>query len=134
MERGRGGRFDFKRMDVYRAALRHYAWTVDVTGRLGWRHRRLADQMLGAALSIPGNIAEAAGRRGRPLDVRKFYRYAQGSTHESAAYLDALRAIGAIDDDTHAEREAALADIGSMLTRLMQFETRNARGRRVRSF
>jgi four helix bundle protein len=121
----RGHRFDFKRLDVYRAAVDYYGWTVEVTAGLSWRHRRLTDQTIGAALSAMGNIGEAAGRRGRPTEVRQFYRYAQGSVHESAAYLDALLRIGAIEPATHDQREEQLADIGSMLTRLIQRETRN---------
>ncbi len=119
-------RFDFKTLDVYRVALDHYAWVIAVTGRLPRHHGRLQDQLLGGSLSILGNIAEASGRRGRPAEVRQHYRYAQGSTHECAAYLDALRCVGAIDEATRDHRERKLADVGSMLTRLIQLETRNA--------
>ena len=56
--------------------------------------------------------------------MEQHYRYAQGSVYESAAYLDALAALGAIDRKTHEEREEQLGRIAAMLTRLIQKQAR----------
>jgi hypothetical protein len=56
----------------------------------------------------------------RPIRLR----YAQGSTFESAGYLDALSALEVIDDDEYNVQEEHLARIAAMLTRLMQSHRR----------
>jgi len=121
-------RFDFKKLDAYEAALDFFGWAVQVTGRISWRYRSVGDQFIRAAASILGNLGESGGRRRMPAESSQHYRYAQGSTHECAAYLDALVLMGTIDDDAYNDREAQLARIGSMITRLIDHQERR-RGR-----
>jgi four helix bundle protein len=113
-------RFRFKEMDVYQAAVDHFVWTVQVVRRLPRGPFVIPDQFIGASLSIVGNVAEAKGREKKPGEVEQHYRYAQGSTFESASYLDVLSALDAITDEEYNTREDHLARIASMLTRLMQ--------------
>jgi four helix bundle protein len=114
----RAYRFNFKHLDVYRAAIEHFAWTASIVARLAGAPFALRNQVIGAALSIPANVAEANGRDRKPGESEQHYRYAQGSTYECAAYLDALLAMNAIDPAEHALREENLARIASMLDRL----------------
>ena len=113
-------RFRFKRMDVYGAAVEHFGWCVGVVGGMPRGPFVVTDQVLGASLSIMGNVGEANGREKKPGEVEQHYRYAQGSTFESATHLDALSALGAIDDDAYNRQEETLARIATMLTRLIQ--------------
>lgn len=76
--------FDFKRLDVYRAALEYFRWAAATAARIPRDRRYIADQFMRAALSIVLNIAEGAGRRS-PGEKGKHYRYAGGSAAESAA-------------------------------------------------
>jgi four helix bundle protein len=119
-------RFRFKRLDVYQAAVRHFGWTVGAVSRLPRGPFVIPNQMVGASLSILGNVAEANGRETEPGEAEQHYRYARGSAFEAASHLDALAALDAIDDDDYNAQEAHLARIAAMLTRLMQ----NERGRR----
>jgi four helix bundle protein len=112
-------RFNFKRLDVYQAAVEHLAWTLEVLGQLPTVAPFVVrNQLLGAALSIPANVAEANGRDRRAGEAEQHYRFAQGSAYECAAYLDAVHAMGLIDDDQYNQREEHLARIASMLDRL----------------
>ncbi len=124
----RSSRFDFKRLDVYEAALDFFTWAAEVSGGISWRHRAVGDQLIKAANSILGNLGEASGRRSMPKESRQHYRYALGSDHECAAYLDALLALGVIDEEARDEREDQLARIGSMISRLMAHQSRKRRG------
>jgi four helix bundle protein len=117
-------RFNFKNLDVYRAAVEHFAWCVEVVSRIPTAPFALRNQFLGSALSIPANIAEANGRAMRAGESEQHYRYAQGSTYECAAYLDTLKAMGAIDEAEHDHREQELARIASMLDRLSRKHAR----------
>jgi four helix bundle protein len=113
-------RFNFKKLDVYAAAIDHFTWTVDVMARMPTAPFPIRNQVLAAALSVPANIAEANGRDRQPGEAEQHYRYAQGSTYESAAYLDALAALQAITDDEYNTREQELARMAAMITRLMR--------------
>lgn len=104
-------RFNFKRLDVYRAAVEHFGWVVEVVGGMPRAPFSLTNQFLGAPLSIMANIGEADGREKKPGETEQHYRYAQGSTYESAAYLDALSEMRAIDDAEYNLREENLARI-----------------------
>jgi four helix bundle protein len=117
-------RFRLKSLDVYQAAVQQVSWTVQVMGRLPRGPFVIPNQVVGASLSILGNVAEANGREKQPGEAEQDYRYAQGSTYESAAYLDALSALDVIDDDEHNFQEAQLDRIAAMLTRLMQTQRR----------
>jgi four helix bundle protein len=112
-------RFAFKDLEVYGAAVRFYAWAVPISDRLARTERVTADQLRRAALSIVLNVAEGSGlwRRGNKM---KHYAYARGSTFEVAALLDVLLLGGRITRRQYETKEAELAAIGAMLTRLIQ--------------
>lgn len=113
-------RFGFKKLDVYRAAVEHFAWTAGVVGRMGRAPFKVTDQFMGASLSAVSNVAEANGREKRPGEAEQHYRYAQGSTFEAAAHLDALSALGVIDDAEYNEREQRLNGLASMLSGMIR--------------
>lgn len=82
---------DFERLDVYRCALdftRHAAALLPTLAP----HKELADQLRRAAPSIPLNIAEGSGRRGK--DRLYHYTVARGSAMECAALMDVALAMG----------------------------------------
>ena len=113
-------RFRFKRLDVYQLAVDHFVWTMKVVQRMPNGPYAVTNQFLGASLSIMGNVGEANGRGAKAGEVAQHYRYAQGSTFESATHVDAMSAMDVISDDEYNEAEDRLARIGSMLTRLGQ--------------
>jgi four helix bundle protein len=108
-------RFDFKRLDVYQAAVSHFGWCSDMAGRLPADRKELVWQMLRSALSVMLNIGEAGGR-GTPGEAGQYLRVARGSAYECAALLDGLAAAGLLDDADYNAQEELLARIGSMLT------------------
>lgn len=113
-------RFNFKNLDVYQAAVDHFVWTVQVVAELPGAPFAIRSQFLRAALSIMANIGEANGRDKKPGETEQHYRYALGSAHECAAFLDALAALRSMSDGEYNQREEHLARIASMLVRLMQ--------------
>ncbi len=119
-------RFGFKRLEVYQAAVDHFAWTVAVVRREPRLPYKVSAQVLGSSLSVLSNIGEATGREKQPGEAEQHVRYAQGSTAECASHLDALAALDLIDDDEYNAREAHLARIAAMLQGLH----RRYRGRR----
>jgi four helix bundle protein len=77
----------------------------------------LADQLRRATLSIPLNIAEAAGRTTGP-DAARHYAIARGSAMECAAILDAMRVLELTGEEEHAAVMDLLGRLVAMTTKL----------------
>jgi four helix bundle protein len=77
----------------------------------------LVDQLRRAALSVPLNIAEAAGRTTQ-ADGGRHYAIARGAAMECAAIIDAMHVLRIIDDPSHVQASAVLARIVAMTTKL----------------
>ena len=79
--------------------------------------RGLRDQLRRAALSVPLNVAEGAGRVSE-ADAARHFAIARGSAMECAAVLDVIRALGAVPEDRHRQGMELLARVGAMLTKM----------------
>ena len=84
-------------------------------------HTALVDQLRRAALSVPLNIAEGAGRVSE-ADVARHYGIARGSAMECAAIVDVLRVLGALDEARHSSALDLLGRVVSMLTKLARVQ------------
>jgi len=105
----------FQRLDVYRCAIELLALTASIKCPRGLSP--LADQLRRAALSVPLNIAEAAGRTGA-ADAARHYAIARGSAMECAAIMDSLRVLGILDEPLHARVLELISRVVAMSTKL----------------
>ncbi len=79
----------------------------------------LKNQMVRAAISIPSNVAEGAGR-GSAAEFRRFLHIALGSCRELETQIEIVRRMGIVDVHM-SERVAEYVDHeGRMLTRLIR--------------
>ena len=92
----------FQRLDVYRCAVQFLALSSRLAANLPRGNAGLADQLRRAALSVPLNIAEAAGRV-TDRDGARHYAISRGSAMECAAIIDALHVLGLASDMERAE-------------------------------
>jgi four helix bundle protein len=83
--------------------------------------RALTDQTVRAATSVPLNLAEGAGRRGR--DRLHHWRIAYGSALEARTALELLVATGCVDVETAATADALLDRVAAMAWRLVYPQT-----------
>jgi four helix bundle protein len=113
----REGVLSFQRLDVYQCAIELLVFAATVPERLPKGSAGLADQLRRASLSVPLNIAEAAGRNTR-ADAARHYAIARGSAMECAAIIDCLRVLSVLDDAQHGQALELVARIVAMLTRL----------------
>ena len=107
----------FQRLDVYRCAIEFLALAMDLTTRLPKGYAALADQFRRAALSVPLNIADAAGRTSK-ADAARHHAIARGSAMECAAIVDALALLSVMTDAEHDKTAELLARCVAMLTKL----------------
>jgi len=79
--------------------------------------RALTDQTVRAVSSVPLNLAEGAGRRGR--DRLHHWRIAYGSALEARTALELLVATGSVDAEAAAEAWDLLDRVAAMAWRLV---------------
>ncbi|MEJ2679332.1 MAG: four helix bundle protein [Gemmatimonadota bacterium] len=118
--------FDFKNLDVYRAAVDFYALACALAARIPRNRFFVTDQFLRAALSILLNTGEGAGPL-TPAQKADHFRRAHGSATECAAILDALVVMKVITVAECERHEQLLARIAAMLTKLAQLHGRRSR-------
>lgn len=76
-------------------------------------------QMRRAAVSIPCNIAEGAGRKGRK-EFKNFLSMAQGSLSELDTQLELSKLLGYIETNDFEEIENQLVRVDKMLSGLIK--------------
>ena len=74
----------YERLDVYQCSIQFLAMATEITSELPRGSKDLSDQLKRAAMSIPLNIGEGAGKRTKP-DCRKYFDNARGSAMECNA-------------------------------------------------
>jgi len=78
----------------------------------------LQGQMIRAAMSVPANLAEGAGRAG-DLEFRRFARIALGSASELEYHLLLARDLGLIPAATHGRLSNGVVELKRMLAGLI---------------
>jgi four helix bundle protein len=99
----------------HRLAIDAYALTAYLASPPAWP---LRDQLLRAAISIPSNIAEGAGR-GSDADFRRILLHSLGSLNEVEYDLLLARDLGFLPSAEHARFSARLGDVRRMLSGLI---------------
>jgi four helix bundle protein len=107
----------FQKLDVDRCSIEFVGMAMEVGQSLPRGHAELRDQLRRAALSVPLNIAEGAGRVSE-ADGARHFAIARGSAMECAAILDVLRALGLLQEPSHRQAIDLLARVVAMLTKL----------------
>ena len=97
-------------------ALRIYGVAPHLQTREAWP---LRDQIFRAAISIPSNIAEGAGRGSDP-DFRRFLWNGLGSCNELDAQLLLCRDLTFLTREVHTQLGNDLSEVRKMLIGLIQ--------------
>jgi len=111
--------FLFEDLDVYKRAVVLAERVRQVAKSFPRGEGQLADQFRRAALSIPLNIAEGAGRF-HPREKKQFYWIARGSCFECIPIVDLCLRAGILDGDTRDELRDELERVAKMLTGLIR--------------
>jgi four helix bundle protein len=107
----------FQKLDVYRCAIEFLTLSTRLPQDVPKGHAALAEQLRRAALSVPLNIAEAAGRISA-ADSARCYAIARGSAMECAAVVDALHVLSVVDERDYRAAVELLGRVVAMLTKL----------------
>jgi four helix bundle protein len=107
---------DHERLDVYRTAIEFLQLAFRLREVLPRGHAALADQFRRAAMSVPLNIAEGAGKT--PNERVHHHRIARGSAMECGAVVDVVRLLKVASPEDLDRAKELLVRIVSMLTRM----------------
>lgn len=107
----------YEKLDVYRCAIQFLALSAEIVQALPKGNSALGDQLRRAALSIPLNIAESAGKP-TTADRKRFSGIARGSAMECGAILDACFVLGLADKNGVEKGKQLLVRIVSMLSKM----------------
>jgi four helix bundle protein len=120
---GRSGRFDvqdYRNLRVWQKAHKLALATYSISACLqkpeAWP---LRDQALRAAISIPSNIAEGAGRGSDP-DFRRFLWHSLGSCNELEYDLLLALDLRFLSSEQHASLRQQVEDVRRMLSGLVE--------------
>lgn len=112
--------FKFERLEVWQLSIDFAHAMVLLANRLPNEYRySLADQIRRAAISIPTNIAEGAGRE-TPKNQANFYRIAKGSAYEVVSLLVLTEKFGLISKPDYQEHYNKANKIAAMLNGLIK--------------
>src|ERR1700736_1391798 len=102
---------DFRKLSVWQRSHSFVLRVYKITRQFPAEERfGLIGQMRRAASSIPANIAEGCGRRGR-TELRQFLHMSMGSASELEYFLLLARDLQLMDADQHGTAEAELLEI-----------------------
>jgi len=109
-----------KKLEAWKTAMEAVMTVYKITNKFPDQERYgLISQMRRAAISIPCNIAEGAGRKGKK-EFRNFLNMAQGSLSELDTQLEVSKRLGYIGEDELQEVENQLLRIDKMLSGLIR--------------
>jgi four helix bundle protein len=111
--------FLFEDLDVYKLALDLAEKVRCATKSFPKGEWHLVDQFRRAAMSIPLNIAEGAGRY-HPRDKKQFYWIARGSCFECIPIVDLCLRAGILNGETRGNLRGELERVAKMLTGLIR--------------
>ena len=107
----------FQKLDVYQCSIEFVGRAVKIGSSLPKGNAELRDQLRRAALSVPLNIGEAAGRASE-ADAARHFAIARGSAMECAAVLDVMYTLELVAESQHREANDLLARVVAILTKL----------------
>jgi len=116
-----------EKLDVWKKAIEFVVAVYKATENFPMDERfGLTSQLRRAAISIPANIAEGAGRKSHK-EFAHFLSNSQGSASEVETELLIASRLRYLRDDDYAFLTGALDEIGRMLTGLCQYLQKKTR-------
>ena len=110
--------FKFERLDVWRRSIEFADLMFSIAQTLPQEYQfSLGEQLRGASLSIPTNIAERCGRESAK-EQKYFYRVAKGSVYEVVSLLTMIGKRGEFDRTTYRKNYDEANEIAAILSGL----------------
>ncbi len=106
--------FLFENLIVYQRGLAFSVKMCKIASDFPIKFSRIRDQIIGAATSIPLNIAEGSGRKSAKERIN-FYNISRTSVFECVPLLEICRSLGLVDQDTFNDLRRETAELSKMI-------------------
>lgn len=111
---------NFRDFPVWQESVNYCTTVYKLCGSLPWFEKKgLGDQLQRAAVSIPSNIAEGAGRS-TDADFARFLDQALGSAYEVETQLLIAKNVNYLSDELYTELYRQIVDIERQLYGLIR--------------
>jgi four helix bundle protein len=112
-------KFSFENLEVYKRGLKFATELCEIAYRFPYQYGRLRDQLIGAAISFPFNIAEGSGRYSRK-DKIHFYKIARASIFECVSILTISNNLGLINNSILTRYKQEALELSKMTAGLIR--------------
>ena len=107
--------FNFKKLKIYNRSLEFSIELCKKASDFPIKFSRIRDQLIGAAISVPLNIAEGSGRK-TIKDKIHFCKIAQASLFECVPILDICFRLSLFDTNFYNRFKQEITEISKMLS------------------
>lgn len=112
--------FRFQTLNVWKKAVNYCDKILDIADKLPQKYQfSIGEQLRKAALSIPTNIAEGSGRRGKK-ENSQFYNISKGSVYETVNILIVSIKRKLLSKEEFTQRYKEAEEICKMLSGLVR--------------
>jgi len=114
--------FNFENLEVYQRGLKFATNLCKIASKFPYQYSRLRDQLIGAAISFPLNIAEGSGRITKK-DKINFYRIARASIFECVPILTISYQLNLINNSVLIKYKQEALELSKMTIGLIRNTT-----------
>jgi len=113
--------FIFENLEVYKQALEFSVEIAKEASKFPIKFQRIRDQIIGASISIPLNIAEGNGR-GSSKEKINFYKIARASSFECIPLLVICEELELFSEEQSTKYRMTVAKISRMISGLISYQ------------
>lgn len=110
--------FFFEKLSVYNKSLIYSIDLCNIASDFPYKFSRIRDQLIGAGISIPLNIAEGSGRKSSK-EKSNFYKIARSSLFECIPILGICLNLNLIDRNQYVKFKERSVEISKMINGLV---------------
>lgn len=112
-------KFYFEQLEVYRRGLKLAITICKIASKFPFKFSRIRDQLIGAIISVPLNIAEGSGRKSIK-ERRNFYKIGISSLFEIIPLLEICLKLKLISTNEHDEFRNEIIELSKMINGLIK--------------
>ena len=117
-------KFIFEKLNVYQKSLELSIRVCKICSKFPIKYSRIQDQLIGAIISVPLNIAEGNGRK-TAKDKVHFYKFARSSAFECVPLLDICESLDLISQIDKNDIRCSISEISRMISGLINYQKLN---------
>ncbi len=112
-------KFYFEDLEVYQRSLKLAITICKIAGEFSFKFSRIRDQIIGAAISAPLNIAEGSGRKSIK-ERSNFYKISITSLFEIIPLLEICLRLNLIEENSYDNFRKETTELAKMINGLIR--------------